>query len=173
MDDNVPPRKALEQPSTPNANTTITMINGLVDPLIKGKERCRISVSFREEVQKICWYGEDTPAKNIEDVIRTAFGLPHHSTLLLKNSENDIVAVSSSLPSNEIFHLQVGHPRQIITTTRETRDGNEEMIMEEEGGDVKHESDNYSDSSHSSPHTPSTAIVTLVQDDSSPISIKV
>jgi hypothetical protein len=170
-------RKAAEQPST-----SITMIPPL-DSLTRGKERCRITVAFREEIQKICWYGEDTPAKNIEDVIRTAFGLPHHTPLLLKNAEGDVVAVSSSLPSNEIFHLQVGgggghtiisnNIRQIISRDNEM----------DEVENVKHEmSDIHSDNSSRS-HSPSSlssspssshgAIMAVMHDDSPPISIKV
>lgn len=182
MDDDEPPRKALEQPATPNLNnpsTSITIVNGS-DTIMKGggKERYRITVSFRDEIQKICWYGEDTPAKNIEDVIRTAFGLPHHAALLLKNSDGDVVAVSSSLPSNEIFHLQVGHATRQIS--REEKEKIEEMD-DRESENVKHEGDSHSDSSHSRSPSPTPrhhshhihVSVVGEHDASPPISIKV
>lgn len=183
MDDDDPPRKALEQPATPNASTSITMVNGpdTGHINIKGKERCRITVSFRDEIQKICWYGEDTPAKNIEDVIRTAFGLPHHASLLLKNSEGDVVAVSSSLPSNEIFHLQVGgsSTRQLMISREQVGEEDDKLDRDRDRDDlVKHEGDTDSDSSSpsSSPTSSSTHIVHVGHHDgrsSPPISIKV
>lgn len=169
---------------------------------IKGKERCRITVSYRDQIQKICWYGEDTPAKNIEDVIRTAFGLPHHAALLLKNSDGDVVAVSSFLPPNEIFHLQASHggspPSTRITRTDSgsgsgSASGGEESIMIHEENDlhVKHEhesdtggsDDGGEHSTHHSPLSPSSSTTVLSvhdhddhdhdDDNPSPIAIKV
>jgi hypothetical protein len=152
------PRKVLEPPSA-TLNNSINSMNGAPDSA-KGKERCRVTISYKDQVQKICWYGEDTPAKNIEDVIRTAFGLPHHAALLLRNADGDNVAVSSSLPPNEIFKLQVcGGSRG-----EAGEDGNE--------SDVKHEGD--SQGSDGSPSSPSSPSVLSVQEDSpSPIPIKV
>lgn len=160
------------------------MVSGPETPP-KGKERYRVTVSYKDQVQKICWYGEDTPSKTIEDVIRTAFGLPHHASLLLKNADDDIVAVSSSLPANELFTLHVntsgGRSREEdepmaeeVVEREQERDEGIKREQQDEDDDSQSADGSLSPSPHSSP-SPSLAVVSVQsrEDTPSPIAIKV
>lgn len=184
--DDEPNRKSLEQPpsilssSSPQSSSSSPSSSNMVhspDTPPKGKERYRVSVSYRDQVQKICWYGEDTPSKTIEDVIRTAFGLPHHATLLLKNADDDIVAVSSSLPPNELFTLHVSNARREEGEDEPmVEEVIEKVVKHEKEEDESEEEGSTEGSPSPSPHSsPSPAIVSVQsrEDTPSPIAFKV
>lgn len=130
----------------------------------KEKVKCRIHVTYKDKTQNICWYGEETASHNIKDVIRTAFGLPHNTNLLLKNSEGDIVAVSPSLPPNELFTLQVKDEDD-----EDEEDEGAESREDEEMNEIKHEIDDAQGSESSGTPSSPPSHITPIQEGDSPI----
>jgi hypothetical protein len=83
--------------------------------LVRGG-KSRIFVMYGNQEHCICWYGEQTPPSTIEGAIRNSFRLAAECSLILKDTDGDVIAISASLPPGQSFTLEISESTNSVPT---------------------------------------------------------
>lgn len=69
---------------------------------MKSKKKMSVCLEGTKEIVGIIWYG-DIRSCELEKSIKKAFELPANKSVLLKDSENDIIVITDSIPLTQVY----------------------------------------------------------------------